>query len=227
MRRRPWHWPNHIDLFALEAKQEPLNIKAHKEHTGTSGGHSVEKSLVGHNLLEWKEFVQRPLYLIDEQTEAAVESSSLCQMGYPVHTVTPCRKNQNYVPVAVQSIPKAFLRHLPYDTNNPVYEHNPLDGKPFANLMELRATKLRNLLALPEKWELGGIGFLQYDNLLGDGLKSLADEIGSYLGSSSSCPVVEPFEKTIYNFTAEYRNWIAEAVQWDVENLIGYHKHES
>ena len=225
MRRKPWHWPNHLSLFPLSAEKEPLNIKVHKQNNAASnGGHSVEKSFVSHTLLDWKDFVDRPLHLEEEDT---AEESKLCQMGYAPKTVSPCRNNPNYVPKPLRSIPKAFLRHLPYDTNNPVYEHNPLDGKPFENLMELRAFKLRNVLSLPEKWELAGIGFVPYDNLLGKGLQSLTDEIGSILGISDSCPTLEPFEKAPYNFSDEYRNWITDAVQWDVEKLIGYYPRAS
>ena len=222
MRRKPWHWPNHLSLFTLSAKNEPLNIKAQKQGNEASGGYSVEKSFVGHNLLDWKDFVDRPLYLKEEENTSA--ESKLCQMGYAPNTVSPCLSNTNYVPEPLRSIPTAFLRHLVFDTNNPIYEHNPVDGRPFENLLQLRAFKMTNFLNLPEKWEMAGIGFIPYDNLLGKGLQSLTESISSTLGIPDSCPHLEPFSKASYNLTDEFKDWINRRARWDVENLIGYHK---
>ena len=221
MRLKPWHWPNHVSLFPLSAKAEPLNIKEQNDQQ-EHGGHSVEKSFVGHNLLDWKEFVHRPLYLEDD--ESTSKNSNLCQMGYAPNTISPCVSNTNFVPSPLSSIPKAFLRHLVFDTNNPIYEHNPVNQKPFETLLQLRAFKVRNLLSIPEQWEMAGVGFLQYDNLLGGGLEALTNEISAAMGVPSSCPPLEPFDKAPYELTKEFTDWINEAVEWDVERLIGYQK---
>lgn len=229
MRRKPWHWPNHLSLFPLTAGNVSLNIKAQKQQgngiSGSGGGYSVQKSYVGFDLLDWKDFVNRPLFLEkDEEGEATsgVEDLKLCQKGYAPNTVSPCRGSINYVPKPLRSIPKAFLRHLPCDTHNPIYEHNPVDGRPFENLLQLRAAKVRNFLSLPERWEMAGIGFLQYDSLLGNGLPSLTEEIGRTLGIPNSCPTLVPFEKSSYNISNDFRDWITEAAEWDVERLIGF-----
>lgn len=233
MRRKPWHWPNHVSLFPLSPQNVSLNIKS----DSIGGGHSVQKSYVGHDLLDWKDFVDRPLSLQEYDGEEnnnnnaggidgdVDESKEFCQKGYAHNTVSPCRSNFNYIPEPLQKIPKGFLRHLPFDTHNPIYEHNPIDGRPFENLLQLRAVKVKNFLSLPERWELAGIGFLQYDNLLGTGqLESLTKDIGRTLGMSHACPSLAQFEKTPYNLTDDFRDWITQAVQWDVESLIGYHR---
>lgn len=231
MRRKPWHWPNHVSLFPLSAKNVTLDIKAQNRESGagaSGGGYSVQKSYVGHDLLDWKDFVDRPLYLKDDddegETSYGTNESTVCQKGYARNTVSPCRANPNYVPKPLRSIPKAFLHHLPFDTHNPFYEHNPIDGRPFENLLQLRAFKVRNFLSLPERWELAGIGFLPYDRLLGDGLKSLTEEIATTLGILDACPSIAHFEKAPYNLTDEFREWITKAVDWDVERLIGYQR---
>lgn len=225
MRLKPWHWPNHVSLFPLSAKHEPLNIKEQnqKQDQGAKVGYSIEKSFVGHSLLDWDEFVHRPLYLKDDEP-ANAENSMLCQMGYAPNTISPCVPNTNFVPAPLASIPKSFLRHLVFDTNNPIYEHNPVDQTPFENLLQLRAFKLRNLLSLPEQWEMAGVGYIPYENLLGRGLEALTKEISSAMGIPSSCPALEPFEKAPYNLTKEFRDWITSAAEWDVESLIGYQK---
>ena len=243
MRRKPWHWPNHVSLFPLSAQNVSINVKVQNQGDGATnsrGGHSIQKSYVGHDLLDWKDFVNRPLHLIEHDDEDNkptdkddVAKLKTCQKGYALNTVSPCRGNSNYVPKPLHNIPKAFLRHLPFDINNPIYEHNPIDGRPFENLLQLRTEKVRNFLSLPERWELAGIGFIQYDSLLGNGLKSLTEDIGRTLGipndneknnNASTCPSVAPFEKDPYNLTDDYKDWVTKAVNWDVENLIGYHR---
>lgn len=232
MRRKPWHWPNHVSIFPLSPQNVSLNIKMHNLGNGaidSIGGYSVQKSYVGHDLLDWNDFVDRPLSLEDYEGEennnaGVVDESKVCQKGYALNTVSPCRGNLNYVPEPLRKIPKGFLRHLPFDTHNPIYEHNPIDGRPFKNLLQLRAVKVNNFLSLPERWELAGIGFIQYDNLLGTGLESLTEDIGRTLGIPHACPSLAHFEKTPYNLTDDFRDWITQAVQWDVERLIGYHR---
>ena len=238
MRRKPWHWPNHISLTRQNAS---MNVKVHKDRDGAGdliSGHSYQKSYVSHDLLDWRDFVDRPLHLEDNNGQDPPENADdpalkVCQMGYAPNTVSPCQKNTNYVPKSLQKIPKAFLRHLPFDTHNPIYEHNPTNGIPFENLLQLRAEKVKKFLRLPERWEMAGIGYIQYERLLGNNLEYLIEEISAALGSPhfnekrfnvATCPHLPHFEKISYNLTNDFRDWITEVTQWDVENLIGFHR---
>jgi hypothetical protein len=216
MRRKPWHWPEHISLFPLPAQNTSIKL----QNIG-SGGFSIQKSFVGHTLLDWKEFVDRPLYLrgYDEKQD---DIRRICQKGYPPNTTSPCQRNTRYVPNQVKVIPEIFLRHLQFGMNDPMYEKNQ-DGEPFQNLLQLRAMKLKNLLSIPERWELAGIGFIQYENLLGNRLKSLVEQIGRTIGIVDECHVLPHFEKKPYNISVEFIDWITKSTQWDTEKLIGYH----
>ena len=235
MRRKPWHWPNHISLFPLSGRNVSIDVKVYNQHNGATdsiNGRSFQKSYVGHDLLDWKDFVDRPLYLEERPETADDRALKLCQMGYAPDTVSPCQRNINYVPKSLQNIPKAFLRHLPFDTHNPVYEHNPTNGIPFENLLQLRAEKVRNFLRLPERWEMAGIGFIHYENLLGEKLKFLIEDISAALGSHEDinqmkvahCPSLPHFEKISYNLTTDFRDWITKTAEWDVETLIGFNR---
>ena len=80
MRRKPWHWPNHVDLYPMVTtsnqsfqitqavhsdSKEGINVEGHSMGGRFKGGSiSVTKSLVGHHLLEWEEFIKRPLTLV-------------------------------------------------------------------------------------------------------------------------------------------------------------------
>ena len=273
MRRKPWHWPNHLSLVPLSGKNVSMNIKAQdRSKSGGASGISVQKSFVDFHLLDWKDFVNRPLQLEKydgEENNADLAEEVFCQKGYARNAISPCRGNLNYVPNSLRSkstncqallsnlamvitsisstssqsctsfvyslnlafvvpylaaIPKAFLRHLPFDTHNPIYEHNPTDGRPFENLLQLRAFKVMNYLRLPERWEMAAIGFIQYDSLLGNNLEALTDEIGKTLGSHKVCSSNQHFEKGPYNLTDDFVNWITKSVQWKIESLIGYHR---
>jgi len=249
MRRKPWHWPNHLSLSPLTAQNASINVRAHDSKSeiseGGGSGFTVHKSYVNHDILDWKEFIERPLYLKNEyhrdhkKARQKQQQPRLCQRGYPPNTISPCRRNRNYVPSQLESIPSVFLRHLPFDTNDPMYEKQPTNnGQPFEHLLQLRATKIKNFLRIPEQWELNAIGFVQYDSLLGNKLGSLMEEIGSALGiangtvgsntgvssNSAACPSLPPFEKAPYNLSVEFRDWITKATQWDVESWIGYHR---
>jgi hypothetical protein len=217
MRRKPWHWPEHISLFPLPAQNASIKL----QNTG-SGVSSIQKSFVGHTLLDWKEFVDRPLYLRGYY-EKQDDTRRICQKGYPPNTTSPCQRNARYVPNQVKAIPEIFLRHLQFGMNDPIYEKNH-DGEPFKNLLQLRAMKLKNLLSLSERWELAGIGFIQYNNLIGNRLKSLVEQIGRTIGiADNECPVLPHFEKKSYNISVEFIDWITKSTQWDIEKLIGYH----
>lgn len=247
MRRRPWHWPNHLSLFPLSAQNSSIIVKEAQKSNGRrrrgSVARSIKKSYVRHDVLDWKEFVDRPLYLRgyhDDDGEklqkdgatTSTASGLVCQKGYAPKTISPCRRNVYYVPNQLKGIPSVFLRHLPFAANDPVYDKNTTNGKPFENLLQLRAMKVKNFLSIPERWELAGIGFIQYDSLLGNGLKPLVEDISRALGINSNdndiaCPSLPHFEKSPYNLTVGFRDWITNSALWDVESLIGYHRRQN
>ena len=84
---------------------------------------------------------------------------------------------------------------------------------------------MKNLLSLPERWELAGIGFIQYDSLFRNSLRSLVELIGRALeANASSCPPFPKYEKSSYNLSVGFRDWITKSADWDAERLIGYNK---
>ena len=92
MRRKPWHWPEHVALFPLSAENSSMKM----QNEG-NGGISIKKSFVGHKLLEWEEFVHRPMNLTG-YLEEQQDHNGICQKGYSAKTITPCQRNVSYVP---------------------------------------------------------------------------------------------------------------------------------
>jgi hypothetical protein len=268
MRRKPHHWPNHINFYPLTEQQSgktnqtvfvskavfnaPLeerkllpkksqqnesstqHLFLHPKESSTFGGRfvgSVQKSFVGHELLNWTDFVNQKLYLEHYQEEGKEidddggSGNNFCQKGYPYNTISPCRRNITFVPEQIgDKIPKAFLRHLYSSANDPVYEKKNADGRPFSNILELRAAKIKNFLSIPSFWQLSNFAVIQYESLLEkDGIPSLIQQINRLLGTNESkCPNLPAFRKEPYRIPNEFREWIAKETIWDLEYLVGY-----
>lgn len=235
MRRKPWHWPNHVHLYPTGKSAENqtflitqsmhLDPKEGVTKGQSMGGRftgkpfSVTKSLVGHRLLEWEEFVRRPLSLVGYNESL---TSFLCQKGYPKQLISPCHQNTTFVPDSVKGIPRSFLRHLPFALNDPVYEHDT-DGEPFGHLLQLRARKVVNFLSIPEAWNLHGFGVIQYESLVGNSLEIIKRQISAALRTNSSCPTQQPFQKKPYSVSDEFREFVARKSDWKIEKSIGFH----
>ena len=168
MRRMPHHWPNHVDLFPknkstlaeLDYKKDKRRgrrgrrrrlqwgeMKKNKQQQGRrrrrlqGGGSILQKSFVEAQILNWDEFVARPMYLTDynEQNSnnnnnnrrnadtkdtTTTNAAYLCQKGYPPEMVTPCDPDHTYIPSSIRHIPSSFLRNLAFEVNDPTYEFN-------------------------------------------------------------------------------------------------------
>jgi hypothetical protein len=89
--------------------------------------------------------------------------------------------------------------------------------------LQLRAAKIQNFLGLVQEWELGGFGLIRYeDNLLGDGVSAVVEQISQALQVTAKCPPLAPFDKKAYNLTDEFRDWITTHSAWDLESILGY-----
>ena len=190
------------------------------------GGGSVQKSFVEHELLNWTTFVEQRLYLEDSVDHGGDEkdSVSICQKG--LSHVSPCIRNSNYVPKSISRIPKAFLRHMFASANDPVYEKRT-NGRPFDNLLQLRAAKIRNVLGIPSLWNVAGFAAIPYEHLLRD-MDSVLQEVSlaAKTDVAKRCPANAPFTKAPYRLPASFQEWIANHAEWSTEDLIGYKKRD-
>jgi hypothetical protein len=264
MRRKPWHWPNHVEVApkntsALvtarfnqnnhddkrrrrklqstttgemgkyfpkkEARIYRKNNNIHDTPVGESsggklpGGVSIRHSFITHSELDWLDFISRPMQLVDYQDK--VSAAGLCQKGYPRGTISPCSHNHSFAPPKVQHIPKPFLRHLPFAINDVVYELAGYD-KPYDHPLQLRAAKLQNFLSVVQHWDLGGFALIRYEDILGDGLTAFVEELSRALQVKSQCPILPPFDKPPYSIPEEFRAWITDHSDWELESLLGY-----
>lgn len=190
------------------------------------GSVRIQKSFVEYEVLDWRDFIQAPMRLLDEDTRAAT-TAKICQKGFPKGTVSPCIGNHSYVPPTVSHIPRAFLRNLPFAVNDAFYELQ-LDTKPFDSPLALRNAKIRNLLNLGQAWDLGGFAVIKYEDILGGSdhnstnLRSLVEQIAQVLGIESQCPPHQSLAKAPYVLPEEFAKWVGDHTDWEVESRLGY-----
>jgi hypothetical protein len=163
MRKKPWHWPNHLEVLPRNSsimkamsyknpndpgmRKRRLRATIYDTPKGesvggklpTSGSASIfQKSFITNSILDWKDFVDRPMRLLDYQE---IDKDNLCQKGYSFGSISPCHRNNSYVPTRVKHIPRAFLQFLPFGVNDVVYELAG-NGKPYEHPLQLRAADL-------------------------------------------------------------------------------------
>lgn len=113
MRKKPWHWPNHVDVRPRNSSVLKSTNYRKQQERGASGrrlratiydtptGESVggklpatgsaltfQKEFIKHSLLGWKDFVTRPMHLLDYQE--ADDKERLCQKGFSFGTICKC-----------------------------------------------------------------------------------------------------------------------------------------
>lgn len=249
MRRVPHHWPNHVELVPknvstlVEVNYTRQKEKGKRRSLGSNIHHGeidptdvnksfppknrqarrldgsiIQKSFVTATLLDWQDFVDRPLYLVDYQER---DTGILCQKGFSFGTISPCDRDHSYVPEKIRHIPRSFLRNLPFEVDDVVYELD-INGQPFQNIMQLRAAKINNFLNLAHDWNLGGFAAIRYEDIIGDKIAALVQKTESALHVESSCPKLESFYRKSYNLSNEFRSWITDQTDWKVEALVGY-----
>lgn len=182
-------------------------------------GSILQKSFVNAKILDWEEFVKRPIHLSDYDEK---DKGILCQKGLPFKMVSPCDPDHSYVPASIRHIPSSFLRNLPFEIDDAIYELN-INGQPFKNPLELRAAKITNLLNLETSWSLGAFGAIKYDDILGRRLEETIQRIERIAGVASTCPSNKSiFRKVPYNHSSSFRSWVKEHANWKVEAAAGF-----
>lgn len=240
MRRIPHHWPNHVDLMPKDKStlaqidykenkrkrhhrhlQQRRHLQQHRQlqQRRNLKGSIHQKSFVKARILEWEEFIKRPMHLLDYEER---DTGSLCQRGLPFEMVSPCDPDHSYVPASIRHIPSSFLRNLPFEVDDVIYERN-INGQPFQNPLELRSAKITNLLNLEIDWDLGGFAAIQYDEILGERLEQLLRKIESIVGFEITCPSESSkFQKMPYNHSRSIRSWVREHADWKLEASLGF-----
>lgn len=172
--------------------------------------------------LEWDEFVTKEWSIDLDQcvwtpnlagisrmkTDVAnAAATPVCQAGFTPDQVIPC----DHVSVTVPNHRGKF---------RPLYELNA-DGKPFSNILELRAAKLRNFASVGSFESVQQVHFVRYEDMVQDGTSSLIHSLEASLAARANCTPAPPQELKRQKYPDGYLEWMRSHVDWTAEALFG------
>ena len=259
-RQQPQQQQRNKPSFTIEDTPQGTNFG----DQNIPSGYSLHKSYFTKSTLDWKEFIRRPMHVQENDdylllhnlnpTADTAHSSTppLCQKGYEYGTISPCLRNISYIPASVRHIPKSFLRKLPFDINDVVYEQrrrprqspqkqgqkttaSSLPIIPYNHPMELRGDKIHNFLQIVQNWDVGGFGVIRYEDLVGaNRLHDVVIQISNKLkiaisatGDSRQCQqsdddTEESHHEARREIPNEFKHWITNHTDWNLEAVVGY-----
>jgi hypothetical protein len=146
-----------------------------------------------------------------------------CLWRYSVLDAVPCVFDANAT--QYPAIPDSLLRGYV-----PLYElRRDQSQRPFANLLELRAEKIVNfLIEVPLVYkDLGGYVAVRYEDLVRDGTRPFLELVAGLLGLKNlppDCTPMGPQPERLgrRNIPEDFRRWVVQHMDPDLEHLLGY-----
>ena len=114
-----------------------------------------------------------------------------------------------------------------YSEHQPFYEmRNDGSGKPYANILELRSDKIRNIMLSVRSYTgVADVWSVQYEYLLDMGTLSLLRRIQEWTGVEPRCKAhpsqTRPIKKTRL-VTKDFAQHVRLHLKWSTEAMIGY-----
>ncbi|KAL7470075.1 hypothetical protein ACHAXS_010320 [Conticribra weissflogii] len=181
--------------------------------------------------LTWKEFVTKEWTMErlfkdeawrDEQF-AKNNTGRICQENFHYHEIVSC---------LTRPYPEGFWgdhRRHRFSQHQPFYEMKVNDpkGTPYANILEMRAGKIRNFLETAQYSNVEGFWYYRYEDLLKQGTEDLVTRIERATGvkrNQEKCKIFEPQNRRKRSMDPAYFDYMVDHVDWEAENLIGYDK---
>jgi hypothetical protein len=186
-----------------------------------------------HQRLPWKEFVTKEWTMKrlpkDEEYKRQQDAlgngdGRICQEKFRYHEVKSC---------LTRPYPEGhFGPHNPnyFSNHQPFYEMkwNDPDGTPYANILDMRADKIRNFMEIPTYSNVDGFWHYRYEGLLKTGTEELIQKVERATGVKrhpTKCKVSGPnTTKKKSAMDPEFFDYMTDHVDWDAEALIGYHR---
>lgn len=187
----------------------------------TEAMHQVPHHAPNHIDLPWKEFVTRKWTMErigkDLEMTDAQKVGRVCQEDFYYNDLITC--NQRPYPDGYWN---ASHKHR-YSEHQPFYEmRNDGSGEPYDNILELRAAKVYNFLAVTEFPWVEDMWVIRYESLLAEGTKALLKAVEKATGAKASCKAAESQNRKKRKIRPEMRKWLTKNVDWEAERLIGY-----
>lgn len=168
-----------------------------------------------HIKLKWAEFIKKPWTMPRYGLDLLNKTDTTeCQEFFAYNQIISCNKDP---------LPASDYDHISFSENQPFYElRQDGSGKPFKNIMEMRAAKIRNFLSVADYPNVADLWLLQYEYLVEEGTENLLRRIEEWTGLVRQCEAHPPQARRIRNISSAFARAINEQLDWKAESLIGY-----
>lgn len=175
--------------------------------------HAVPHHSPAHAGLEMEEFLSKKWTTERIGLDLQLKGNEMCQHHFRYKDIVSCvHKPEPNVPVD--------NRH---SLDKPFYEmRNDGSGEPYANIMEMRSDKIRNIMEIKDFPGVADLWMVQYEYMLAHGTQELLDRITEWTGIKPMCDAFPPQFRRQRNMTDDFVQYVTSHLNWTVEELIGY-----
>lgn len=183
-----------------------------------------------HMELNWKDFISRPwtmervgrdLDVMNDRTERTLDTV-VCQEKFQFRDVVSC--HQKPYPSDHRFRNKTRTGHR-FSEHQPFYEmRNDGSGVPYANLLEMRAAKIRNMLNTSNYRGVRKLDIVRYEDLVARGTGGIIGRLEALTEIRARCATV-PSQNRVRRkgvMDLETVQYVTEHIDWHAERLIGY-----
>lgn len=171
-----------------------------------------------HLRLKWQNFVTKPWTMTRPESDLVFSNSTgqICHEKFAYKDIISCQRQP----------PELMSSTGGYSSGKPIYEmRHDGSGKPFANILEMRAAKIHNHLGVQEWPWVSGVHVVRYEDLLEDGTGHFIKNLEKLTGVTASCKAEPPQPKRKKRkLSKEFVKYISEYADWKTERLVGYKK---
>jgi hypothetical protein len=178
-----------------------------------SPNHTKRHSEYGHMVpLDFEDFVSRPWTMERPEQDFPLANNTkgrICQERFRFNEIVSCAAKGSVV-----------------GTDNPMYEmQQDGSGSPFASIMDLRASKLRNHYNVKDWTDVKKFDIVPYE-LAGQLFKDLVKDIQQFTEWQLSCTgdVLPPSKDRSASMTRSFVDYITKNADWEAEGLIATYK---
>jgi hypothetical protein len=143
----------------------------------------------------------------------------------------PCQEHFEYkdlISCPVEPLPKSRYKKMQYSNHQPMYEmRNDGSGEPYANIMEMRADKIRNFLSVKDYEGIADVWVVQYEYLLTKGTQELVDQVAKWTGVEPKCKPMPPQQRRNRPVEKEMADFIRANLNWTTESWVGFGPHDN
>lgn len=176
------------------------------------------------------DFMDTPWTMDRPENEKQYENITgpICQEGFHYHQIVPCLRPES------KSLNETEHKKS-FSAWDPQYElRQDGSGLPFDNLLEMRASKIRNHLSI-QHWDwISHLEVIQYENMLRNGTGPMLRFLELLLSHGRGSPMIfancsdippAPERLNKYKHRPKFLAAVDERTEWDTESLIGYFQH--